>query len=272
MEQKPTEAGAVAELTQRLRPWAETEIDHIRLLQNGYTLQNVEKQLPARVRERGTLKTPRIRDFGAFFSNHANGNTPIFVDGSDFSATAIFNYDVDGQQGHCDHLAVVTLQKTVTWEKLTTLVETRNVFNQRNFAVWMEDWQDVLTVIGSDGDIIAPGVAIATVRDMSVEQLTTTGSTVSNTGESRSKFDSVEAKAKGIIPAYFLLRDACYSGLVEKEIKLRLVVSADGDKPSFTLQIVKQELIEDALVQEFIDAIQEVLGAEANVLAGVYSA
>ena len=173
-------------------------------------------------------------------------------------------------QGHCDHKAVLQLEPTVVWEKLNQLKD--NKLNQKRFATLLEDWASVFAATSETGETIHIAEAINAVRNMKVGASSTTDSSVSNMQETRSVFDKVEASSTaGKLPSYFEIIDPAYVGLDDKTIRLRLVVNSSDGEPSFALQIVKEELLRNEIIQEFKGKVI-VLFPENPVRIGTFSA
>ena len=236
---------------------------------NDYSIEDLEVFAHGRNRARGLLKTPSFEDFKSFVldSNpHKNEDelvvpnpAPVFVDHKNVSATAILNFALHGfAQGHCDHKALLQLEPTVVWSKLNALKDRK--LSQRDFAVFLEDWVSVLEITDAAGNVIGGAQALAAVRNMKIDATVSADHSVGNMSESRSRFDQVEARSKEeFTPAYFKIRDSAYFGLDERLIVLRLVINTNDDKPVFSIQIVKEELLLDEIIQDFKAKVIELL-------------
>ena len=237
-----------------------------------YKVLDLEKYQEGRNRSRGTLNTPSLEDFKTYvLDNTETGWSPVFVDHKNVSATAILNYSqADYHQGHCDHLAILKLEATVVWSKLNSLKDRK--LSQRDFAVFIEDWVSVLEITDADGNVIAGGQALAAIRNMKIDSSVTVDNSVGNLSESRSRFDKVEARSKEeFTPAYFKIYDSAYLGLDERLIVLRLIINTNDDKPVFSIQIVKEELLCNEIIQEFKEKVIELL-PENPVRIGTFAA
>ena len=236
---------------------------------NDYIIEDLEVFAHGRNRARGLLKTPSFEDFKSFVldSNpHKHDDelvvpnpAPVFVDHKNVSATAILNFSLKGfSQGHCDHKAILQLEPTVVWSKLNALKDRK--LSQRDFAVFLEDWVSVLEITDAAGNVIGGAQALAAVRNMKIDATVSADHSVGNMSESRSRFDQVEARSKEeFTPAYFKIRDSAYFGLDERLIVLRLVINTNDDKPAFSIQIVKEELLLDEIIQDFKAKVIELL-------------
>lgn len=249
-------------------------------IHENFKVHDLEQFQAGRNRARGVLKTPSFDDFKSYvLGNTQSENSvpevkvyaPVFVDHKNVSATAILNFKVIGlAQGHCDHKAVLQLEPTVVWEKLNQLKD--NKLNQKRFATLLEDWASVFTATSETGETINIAEAINAVRNMKVGASSTTDSSVSNMQETRSVFDKVEASSTaGKLPSYFEIIDPAYVGLDDKTIRLRLVINSSDGEPSFALQIVKEELLRNEIIQEFKEKVITLL-PENPVRIGTFSA
>lgn len=263
-----TEAQTVIENTQ---PSEKLGRGALVALNKNYEVANLESFDFGRNRARGVLSTPRLDDFKTYVQSVGNTASPIFVDHHNMSAIAILNYAVKGfEQGHCDHLAKLKLEQTVVWKKVQQIKDIK--LDQRNFATFLEDWSSVFTAFNADGDEITARVAIGAVRNMKVDASVKAESVVNNTSESRSVFEKVEAQTNvGKLPAFFTIKDSAFIGLDEKEINLRLIVNAGNNSPEFKLQIVKEDLLNDQIVEDFKNKVI-VLLPENPVRIGTFTA
>lgn len=262
-----TETNAIVELARPVEPIGRGDL--VAVNQN-YSIQDTERFQTGRDRARGVLITPVFEDFKSYVLNHAEAPAPVFVDHKNVSAVAVLNFDQVGYaQGHCDHKAVLKLEPTVVWEKLNQLKD--NKLSQKRFATLLEDWATVFLATTESGESIHIAEAINAVRNMKVDGSVTRDAAVSNMSESRSVLERVEATSTaGKLPAYFEIADTAYVGLEEKTIRLRLLVNSADGEPSFALQIVKEELLRNEIVQEFKDKVIDLL-PENQVRIGTFN-
>lgn len=229
-------------------------------IHENFNVHDLEQFQVGRNRARGSFITPIFADFFSYIDSPAVIQpAPIFVDHKNVKAVAVLNYSSNGfDQGHCDHKAVLQLEPTVVWEKLNQLKD--NKLNQKRFATLLEDWASVFNAISDSGELISIAEAINAVRNMKIDSSVAKDSTVNNMQESRSIFEKVEASSTaGKLPAYFEIGDTAYVGLDEKIIRLRLVVNSADGEPTFALQIVKEELLRNEIIQEFKEKVIDLL-------------
>lgn len=261
-----TEANAIAVLANPVKGVARGDLVAVH---EDYKIQDLEIFQGGRNRARGLLKTPSFEDFKSYVlsaepKHNEDGaitllGAPVFVDHKNVSATAILNFALKGfSQGHCDHKALLQLEPTVVWSKLNALKDRK--LSQRDFAVFLEDWVSVLEITDATGNVIGGAQALAAIRNMKIDATVSADHSVGNMSESRSRFDQVEARSKEeFTPAYFKIRDSAYFGLDERLIVLRLVINTNDDKPVFSIQIVKEELLLDEIIQDFKAKVIELL-------------
>lgn len=275
-----TEANAIATLA---NPALELVRGDLAAIHENYNVRDLEEFQAGRNRARGVLKTPSFEDFKSFVlanspvsDEEENIRTlptpaPVFVDHKNVSATAILNFINTGfAQGHCDYKALLQLEPTVIWSKLNALKDRK--LSQRDFAVFLEDWVSVLEITDAAGNVIGGAQALAAIRNMKIDSSSSSDHSVGNLAESRSRFDQVEARSKEeFTPAYFKIRDSAYFGLDERLIVLRLIINTNDEKPVFSVQIVKEELIQDEIIQEFKAKVIELL-PENPVRIGTFTA
>ena len=263
-----TEAKAIATLS---NPALQLVRGDLAAINQDYKILDLEKYQDGRNLARGVLNTPSLEDFKSYVLDAQFGDAPVFVDHKNVSAIAVLNYSEDlYAQGHCDHLAILKLESTVVWSKLNSLKDRK--LSQRDFAVFIEDWVSVLEITDADGNVIGGGQALSAIRNMKIDASVTVDNSVGNLSESRSRFEQVEARSKDeFTPAYFKIRDSAYLGLDERLIVLRLIINTNDEKPVFSMQIVKEELLCNEIVQEFNEKVIELL-PENPVRIGTFAA
>ena len=238
----------------------------------NFKIIDTEQYQVGRNRIRGTFKTPIFADFAQYIGEApTTGTVPVFVSRDDVKAVAVLNYVEKGfNQGHCDHIATLQLDPTVAWKKINELKGQK--LNQKAFATTLEDWASVFRATSETGELININEAIHAVRNMKVDASVKSETSVSNLNESRSTLERVEAETTaGKLPAYFEIDDTAYIGLDVKFIKLRLIVNAGEGNPIFQLQIVKEEILLNEIIQEFKAKVKDLL-PEHQVLIGTFQA
>lgn len=236
----------------------------------NYNIQDTEEYQIVRNRPRGAFQTSVFGDFKSFVEAEQIQSANIFVDYKNIQAVAVLNFGEENAQGHCDYTATLQLEPTTAWTKLNKLKNQK--LNQKDFAVFLEDWVDLLVAYDADNNVIEHKEALNAVRNMKIDSNFNTESAVENTREVRSAVSEIAAKAKqGKLPAHFIIRDSTYVELDARDIKLRLLVNANDGNPLFTIQIVREELMLNEIVLDFKEKVLNLL-PENPVRIGTFQA
>lgn len=266
------ENNEVSAVVEHCCPVNEVSRGELLAIHKNFVLHDTEKYQAGRNRVRGAFITPVFNDFADYIADAPTiGSVPVFVSRDDVQAVAVLNYsEKDFDQGHCDHTATLRLEPTVAWKKINELKGQK--LNQKAFATLLEDWATVFRATTETGEAININEAINSVRNMKIDANVKAEVAVNNMSESRSLLERTEAQSSvGKLPSYFDIDDSAYIGLGEKFVKLRLVVNAGDSAPIFTLQIVKEELLVNEIIQEFKDKVIELL-PDQQVLIGTFQA
>lgn len=266
------ENSEVAAVVEHCSPVLGLERGGLQAVHQNYKVLDSEIYQAGRNRIRGRFATPIFADFAAYIADApTTGPVPVFVSRDEVKAIAVLNYSEKGfDQGHCDHTATLQLDPTVVWKKLNSLKDTK--LDQKRFATFLEDWATVLVALDADDNEISIKEAIVAVRNMKVDINTSNDAEIENTREVRTAFADIAAKAKkGQLPAKFKILDTAYVGLDEKKIELRLIVNGGSGEPVFAVQIVKEEILVNEIIQEFKEKVIDLL-PEQQVLIGTFSA
>lgn len=246
--------------------------DGVALIDRNAIEIGLEQYQMGRSRVRGQFHSSDIDSFNNYVSNNAEPEeVRIFVDDAAMSAIAILNFKVEGhEQGHLDHKAILNAKKTVVFDTLHRRHMLGRV-TQKTFAEFLEDWGHFVIARDSEGNVIANSRAVSAIRNMRIDESAQTDSHAGNYRESRSRLESVEAKSiDGALPAYFTVKDECYQGFTERNLKLRLSIGQDKGKPEFKLEIVSLQILEDELTKEFAAIVEESFEGACDVLIGSF--
>lgn len=231
--------------------------EEIALMNPNARILNLEQYKNGRQRKRGMFTTTNIDSFGDYIELNAQPeHISVFVDKNQMRAVAILNFEAEEfEQGHLDHQAVLTAERTVMFKKLVGMHDMGRC-QQKVFAEFLEDWGHKVVARDADGNEIENGKAINAVRSMRIDENAQTESHAGNYRETRSRLESVEAKSiDGALPAYFTVNDECYQGIPARNLALRLGISSDDGQPVFKLEIKALQSVRDELAKEFADIV-----------------
>lgn len=239
------------------------------LINPNARILDLEQFEQGRIRKRGTFTTTDIDSFADYIEiNALPEHISVFVDKSQMQATAILNFDEDGfEQGHLDHKAVLSAERTVMFKKLVSMHDMGRC-KQKEFAEFLEDWGHKVIARDADGNEIDNSRAVNAVRNMRIDESAQTDSHAGNYRETRSRLESVEAKSiDNALPAYFSVNDECYQGIPARNLALRLSIANDDGAPVFKIEIKALQSVRDELAKEFVAIIEgRLLGGIACVI------
>ena len=230
---------------------------------------DLETYMHFRRRARGVMITHALSDFAIYTKAHAEEGATVFVDADEMNATAVLNLGTVADPGHTDNRAKVQLKRTAAYSALKAHASGQAI-SQLKAAEFLEDWPGHVQCFNDDGTITLPK-AIAAIRKMSIESMRNLQSSEQSLSASKSTFESVKATSAEPIPTTIYFDCEPYHGLKSRQFVLRLGVLTGGDKPAISLRIVKQELHDEEMANEFADMAREALGSELPVLIGSYA-
>lgn len=225
---------------------------------------SIEHLMEGRSRFRGALKTSVLAEFVAYLKRHAGGEG--FIDADNMTATAYLNLGTPDDPGHADWSASLNLKATAAY---TALQQADGMArSQKQMAEWIEDWSAHLGAV-KDGEDISINVALAAIREISIDAKKSVTSTDRDFGASKSSLEEIEARAKGGLPTHFQFRCTPYPGFASREFVLRLSVIT-GESPALKLRIVGKEQAEEDIAQEFKALLLEEIGDAAELTIGTF--
>ncbi|WP_339781308.1 DUF2303 family protein [uncultured Marinobacter sp.] len=229
-------------------------------LPEGVKLANIEPFMPERARFRGAMKTAMIEDFIEFVTvtietADINADTfPCFVDPESMAARAYFNLGNQQYPGHGDHVALLKLKRTSTFEEVLKI--NGDKLEQRLLAEWMEDWVDVLAATNEHGEPMPMSAAVAAIRRITIGANAETTSEETSFSSKRSAMAEVEAKNRDHLPAFLQFTCEPYQGLSERTFTLRLNVIT-GENPRIGVRIVRLETAEEEMAKELEELLRK---------------
>jgi uncharacterized protein YfdQ (DUF2303 family) len=230
---------------------------------------DLETYMQVRRRARGVMTTHALSDFATYTKAHAEEGATVFVDADEMSATAVLNLGTAADPGHTDNRAKVQLKRTAAYVALKAHASGQAI-SQLKAAEFLEDWTGYVQCFNDRGAITLPK-AIAAVRKLSIESMRKLESSEQSLSASKSAFESVQATSAEPIPTTIYFDCEPYYGLESRQFVLRLGVLTGGDKPAISLRIVKQELHDEEMANEFADLARDALGSALPVLIGAYA-
>jgi uncharacterized protein YfdQ (DUF2303 family) len=254
----------------------------LRIVRNDEKVVDLEQYALFRRRFRGTYATPLIDDFAHYVSSGENPpvGVPVFIDLEHLGATAIFNLRENGQPGHGDNRATLSLERSAPYRNLLKIADGKHA--QRTVAEFIEEWAPYLQAFGEDyfsaidpstASTIAAmplGKVVAAIRGITVKEKREAGYQERNFGQTRSVLEAIDAKGDGEhLPTVLVFECVPYEGFAPRRFELRLNVLT-SDPPLVSLRLIGKERHDEELGQELRTKLVAQLGDKAIVRIGSF--
>lgn len=236
---------------------------------DDFKVEDLEAYGAWRRRPKGTMSTQAIRSFATYTEKHQGDGTTVFVDADHLRATAVLDFGSVALPGHCDNICGLTLKTTAAYDAL--LLATSRKLTQRDFAEWIENWGSPYITLQAGGEEIPLHLALAAVRNITIESANSAQHKEEALSTSRSAFESVKAKSDDTIPTMLIFRCRPAPELAERHYCTRISIITSDTKPLFQLNIVGLETHREQAAEEMCGLIRDLIPAEIPVLMGSYS-
>ena len=186
----------------------------------------------------GRFTTTHLGSFIDYCKSNETDSWALFV--HKLGAVAYFDYGTHEKPGWREHRAVfdpelipeykLMLEKTMPGVNLTQL----------EMVDFLEDMGDAISARSGDQDLTL-SQAIAGVRNVSIERVKNTDTTVEDMSASRSTLESIEAKSKKHLPTDLSVHVAPVDGMSEHTQMLRVRVIDNNGEPRFMIRRVRDD-------------------------------
>jgi uncharacterized protein YfdQ (DUF2303 family) len=239
-----------------------------------FSLNSLEKFNDSRFRFRGNLSTKSIKAFADYALVHKSDGSAVFIDADTMKAKLFIDLGNQALPGHCEHTALVSLEKSAAYTELLNIVGQRKT--QKEIAEFIEDWRNFLTAsaeANEDGvaDNISIVKALHAVRKITIEAKSTSDTETRNFGARSASMESIDVKSADMPPAFFHFTCEPCQGLSERTFDLRLSVITDR-VPALVLRIVRFEEHKDQMAEEFKSIIENEIDSEIKTYVGSFTA
>ncbi len=236
-------------------------------LPSDFQIHSLEKYLPTRRRQRGSMATSLLPDFVTFTQAHAEPGAMTFVDQKAMRAVAVLNMGTREEPGHCDHTATFVAKATAAYSALRAVAKGEPM-KQQALAEFLEDWAPLVECF-RDGQAVTLPTAIAAVRRVTIETLQKQESSQQSLQVERTGFESISAKSESL-PTHISFSTEPFVGLKARTFALRLAVHTGAKDPMLALRIVNVELHEEEMAQELAQKVREAMPETIPVMVGAY--
>lgn len=248
----------------------------IAALPNHFTVHDLEKHMPHRRHARGAMSTEQIHSFTAYTRAHAEKGAAVFVDQDQMQAIAVLNLGTPDAPGHADNKAVMLCKRTAAFQAMQSI--TGGAAKQAAAAEFLEDWTEHIKCF-SGNDTVANGVAVQSVRNLTIEAFRKLEATEEQLSSTTSAFESVKASSKTTLPTLIYFTCAPYHGFEQRTFVLRLGVLTGDSKPTITLRVIRMEEHTQQMAAELATKVSDAINPKGTdaaqllpVMVGVYRA
>lgn len=236
-------------------------------LPNNYTIHDLEQFRAERRRFRGAFTTASLADFVGYVKAHPTGEG--FIDADKLAATVFFNLGDKVSPEHADWTATLQLKQTAAYKGLLAI--NGNGLSQRDAIEWLEDWnRNIESIFGEANNEIGAAAAIEAIRKINIKSVKDSNHVEQERRASRSVMEEVEASAGPSLPQRVNFRCEPYLGLPERSFGLRMSVLTSHEEPRLVFRIASLEEQQEAIAQDFKEALIREVGDAATMTIGAF--
>lgn len=228
---------------------------NLMIVPQGFEVANLERYMEHRDSYRASFSTKSISDFAEYCQEFDKDGAKCFVNSDNMNAKTCFDLGTEDAPLHQLHDASLQLDKTAAFRSLLRV--NGDQLSQKNAANFIEDWSDNIKVYCREGDLMTNHQAVKQFREITIEQVNSLNSEVSDFGESMSAMEKVEAKNQDLIPSIIDFQCNPYHGLAERAFTIRVSIITGGSKPEIGLRIIKLEAQEEDMAEEFKEILND---------------
>lgn len=234
---------------------------------DSMTMHDLQKYMPNRRRLAGEMHTTNPDHFADYAKNHAE-EAALFVDAKKMTATGVLNFGNTQTPGHADNLVTLQFVESAPYKALLRCTGCGNV-SQRAMAEWLEDNLPYIHCLHGEEEI-KPAIAIAAIRNVTIEQLQKVDSTVESLSQERTAFEQVRATSKHTMPTTVHFTCRPYLGLSECTFACRFGIRAGDDGTLIALRITNHEQHCQDMAEEAVELLTDKLGSSCPLYVGSY--
>jgi len=240
----------------------------------GWEVQSLEHLEDQPYRQRVRYRTNRISDFVRYVEAEAlEAETAVFVRPEGGGGVAIIDFGSHSDPRWGEHRAHLDMKRTPEYLALLQVVERHQP--QRGLIEFLEDWRDLISPYaraleeGGQDEFLSVGQAITSVRRIEVKGTESQTTEDEDFRKIRSAMETVEARSrKGQLPAGFTFTCKPYPELQQRNIDVRISMLTTQNTPHFSLRIVGQGALDEAVAEEVELDITSRLNQKARVFVG----
>lgn len=265
--EKVQEALAIEQIGSAVREATKTSQTLPVAVPDTMNLHDLQKYMPNRRRLAGEMRTTNPDHFADYANTHAE-EAVVFVDAEKMTATGVLNFGDAKNPGHADNLVSLQFVESAPYKALLRCADCGNV-SQRAMAEWLEDNLPHIRCLHGDEEI-KPAMAIAAIRNVTIEQLQKVDSTVESLSQERTAFEQVKATSKHTLPTTVHFTCHPYLGLPERTFVCRFGIRSGDNGTLITLRIINHEQHRQAMAEDAVDLLTDKLGDNCPLYVGCY--
>lgn len=265
--EKVQEALAIEQIGSAVREATKTSQTLPVAVPDSMKLHDLQKYMPNRRRLAGEMRTTNPDHFADYAKTHAE-EAAVFVDAEKMTATGVLNFGDAKNPGHADNLVSLQFVESAPYKALLRCTGCGNV-SQRAMAEWLEDNLPHIRCLHGDEEI-KPAIAIAAIRNVTIEQLQKVDSTVESLSQERTAFEQVKATSKHTLPTTVNFTCHPYLGLPERTFVCRFGIRSGDDGTLISVRIINHEQHRQAMAEDAVDLLTGKLGDNCPLYVGSY--
>mgnify|MGYP000268266567 CR=1 FL=1 len=211
-----------------------------------------------------SFKTSDIESFVNYIDHHrasllSNPDyKPVcYISDSDTSAKIYLDAPTPDDPKKFNHDAALVLSPTSAYKALCRIHS--ESYSQKTAIEWMEDWHEHIEFY-EDSVPMPFGMAINSMRDVTLERAKQLRSQVSEKSENLSAMEQIEAKAEAL-PNRFVFNCKQCNGLDDAIFSVKMRVDLSSDSVRFKFRIDSYDILKDEKLFSFKNKLTECLGA-----------
>lgn len=222
----------------------------------GYGLRNLEEFSARPHHYRAAFRTEAPDDFIAYVNAHATEHTAVYVSRKRPVATAILDQGTPASPGWGYHQAVLVLSQTPAYSAVMRAANRAQTVP--SFLDFVEDWAEHI-VFTCNHEPVVLAAAVASLRTLTVSQVSKRTDETGDFHASRSEFDKIEFESAGAEPpGGFNFICEPMLGLGPVSVRCRLRYASNGKAgPDLVYRIVGEERLAEEMVARTQDLLQD---------------
>lgn len=277
---KLQQADVVEKLNESLSLCAGDLGQRLLVVPDGYQVQDLSVYQETARRMAGSFVTDNLDSFSKYAESFGLETAYCFIHASELTSKIVFDFynQETGYVFHRKHMAILKARKTSFFKALEALCSGRDV-SQRDMCFFLEENQNFAAY--RDGTLLpSNAAAITAIRNIKVNQTSSSESKVGNLNQERSLMEKIDADTSGAnrLPDTLIFGNVFpLEWIGPMEVSVRLAINTMPDKDNqyrLIPRIIAKEQLDDQIANAFKEKVQKELVASGmtNIVFGEFSA